>query len=104
MISATILQRLKETIDKEYNNDNYVDIVDKFKNAKSKVLETIGKASFNIFLTQMVYFSYAENLIEKFFSNNILLINVTNITICLLTGLTFYYFEKRITKMLVSFL
>ena len=43
-------------------------IVDKFKNAKSKVLETIGKASFNIFLTQMVYFSYAENLIEKFFN------------------------------------
>lgn len=35
-----IANEIKETIDKEYNNDNYVDIVDKFKNGESSEITT----------------------------------------------------------------
>lgn len=79
-------------------------IFNKMKNRKNALVETIGKASFNIFLTQMVYFNYFEYLIEGLFSDNALFINGANILICVFVGLVFYYIENKITKRIISYL
>lgn len=52
----------------------------------AKLFSTIGKASYHIFLTQMVYFIFVGGL-----SNRIGV--AANILICVVAGLLFYYFE-----------
>ena len=66
------------------------------------LLELLGRASFNIFLTQMVYFIGAK-AIYKVVSNE-LLVNLLNIAICCITGTIFYLIESRITKHLIEYL
>ena len=66
------------------------------------LLELIGRASFNIFLTQMVYFIGAK-VIYKIVSNP-LVANLLNIVICCTVGTIFYAVESRITKYFIRFL
>ncbi len=66
---------------------------------RSSLLELIGRASFNIFLTQMVYFIGAK-VIYKVISN-IFLTNVINIVACCTVGTIFYLIESRITRHLL---
>lgn len=64
--------------------------------SKNRFLETIGKASFDIFLVQMVYYNGAE-LIYKFVESRVLQISI-NIVICVSVGILFYYIETPLTK------
>lgn len=67
------------------------------KNIKFAPLEIIGKASYNIFLTQMVYYCYLYGKIKETFGN-IYLNTVVSIAICVIIGIIFYEIENRITK------
>ena len=63
--------------------------------------EMLGKASFNIFLTQMVYYMYAANILYSYISNMYLRI-IINIFICCVFGIIFYYVESFITKKIIK--
>jgi peptidoglycan/LPS O-acetylase OafA/YrhL len=52
----------------------------------SKVFSMIGKASYHIFLVQMAYFTFGLGALGL----------VSNILICIITGIMFYYFETLI--------
>lgn len=67
---------------------------------KCRLLEVLGKASYHIFLTQMVYYNYlAADIysLEQF--PRIILLLIT-IGICVAAGVAFYYIESRITARL----
>ena len=64
-------------------------------------LEKIGKASYNIFLTQMVYYCYLYWKIKEVLAN-VFLNMVASITICVIIGIVFYEIEYRITKTITS--
>ena len=66
-----------------------------------KPLEILGKASFNIFLVQMVYYVYAVNFMSKLFPSHIAHL-FANIAICVIFGLVFYFLEQPITKFVLS--
>ena len=66
-------------------------------------LEILGKSSFNIFLTQMVYYSYATGFVYKYISN-VVLRNCVNLFICCSFGILFYYFETRLTKKIIKYI
>jgi hypothetical protein len=63
------------------------------------LISEIGKASFHIFLVQMIYFWAIGNLINTFLGDSF----VNNIIICILVGLLFYYFSQivasKVTKL-----
>ncbi len=59
-------------------------------------LEIIGKASFNIFLVQMIYYIFAERIYD-FIPNRSLQL-IFNIVNCVLAGIAFYYIEQPLTK------
>ncbi|MBQ6560409.1 MAG: acyltransferase family protein [Erysipelotrichaceae bacterium] len=65
------------------------------------LLELIGRASFNIFLTQMVYFVGAKVIYKAI--QNIWISNLVNILICCVVGIVFYMIESRITKGLLHY-
>ena len=67
------------------------------KNIKFAPLEKIGKASYNIFLTQMVYYCYLYGKIKELLVN-VYLNAVISIAICVIIGIVFYEIENRITK------
>lgn len=62
-------------------------------------LEIIGKASYNIFFVQMVFYRV---YIRKVETNTWMGQLIASIVICIACGLLFYYFETPITKMLYS--
>ena len=69
--------------------------------AKNQVIETIGKASYDIFLVQMVYYNAhirgGADIVYKLVENRVLQL-VLGIVICVLIGLLFYYLETPLTK------
>lgn len=70
------------------------------KNIKCKLLELCGRASYNIFLTQMVYYctflpGYMQAHIGK-------MAVVFNTIICLVVGTLFYFMEKPLTTWVVK--
>ena len=67
------------------------------KNIRFAPLEKVGKASYNIFLTQMVYFCYLYGKIKEIFAN-VYLNALASIVICVIIGIVFYEIENRITK------
>lgn len=71
------------------------------KNIKFAPLEKIGKASYNIFLTQMVYYCYLYGKIKEFLVN-VYLNAVVSIAICVIIGIVFYEIENRITKIVTA--
>lgn len=70
------------------------------KNIKCALLEKIGKASYNIFLTQMVYYSYLYFSKKEFC--NFYIKSLISILICVLVGIVFYEIENRITKKITA--
>lgn len=68
---------------------------------KNSFIELLGKASFNIFLAQMAYFSVGDGIIYRTISSPFLQI-VANIVICCSAGLVFYFIETPITKKIVK--
>lgn len=83
---------------------------EKCRNVRIALLELVGKASFNIFLTQMVFFLYAGGISGKLFASvrnqyvSIGLQNLFNILICLIIGILFYLMENRLTSKLILLL
>ncbi len=64
-----------------------------------KPLEVIGKASFHIFLVQMVYYNYIWEmylLIPDVLTH--LLVSMVN---CVLVGLVFYYLETKLSQFII---
>lgn len=76
-------------------------IIYKFGTFSFKILEIIGKASYNIFLTQLVYYSTASGYITKY-TDNIVIHVIFNIAVCVLAGILFYLIENRITKKIIN--
>lgn len=73
------------------------------KKPKCALLELFGRASFNIFLTQMVWFNYAAGFVYKYI-DNIFIRLLINFVVCFIFGIVFYQIEKPFTKKLISFL
>ncbi len=65
-------------------------------NVRFAPLEYIGKASYNIFLTQMVWYHFGFRWLEKVISDRLTVLAV-DIAICVVVGIIFYYLEKPIT-------
>ena len=66
-----------------------------------KPLEILGKASFNIFLVQMLYYAFAARITYKIISNEPLQILVS-IVICILAGIPFFMLENCLTKKFIA--
>ncbi len=66
-------------------------------------LAHIGRASFHIYLFQMVYYRFAENKLHPLFPNDGVAL-ISSIAICLLGGVMFYVLEGSISRQLFSFL
>ena len=67
---------------------------------KIPVIQQLGKASYNIFLVQMVYYSGAS-LVYKKIHGTLLQIAISVITCCCL-GYIFYKIETKITRYVVN--
>lgn len=76
-------------------------LITKVKNCHFMPLEIIGKASYNIFLTQMVWFGLTAWYLEKFIVNRALLLGM-DLLICIGVGVIFYYIETPITKRIIK--
>ena len=64
-------------------------------------LELLGKASYNIFFIQMVYYlSYREMIFKRFYNRKIEII--AGIVLCIAIGLLFYAVEKPLTMWIIS--
>lgn len=64
-------------------------------------LELAGKASFNIFLTQMIYYCVFIEDINRLISNSLLRITAS-ILICVIGGILFFLLENRFTKFVIK--
>lgn len=60
-------------------------------------INTIGKATFNIFLVQMIYYCVYSERVSHSISNEILTMFAT-IGICVVSGILFYAIEKKMTS------
>ena len=65
-------------------------------NLKCKFLEAVGQASYNVFLVQMVYYTYCTGLVKSFITNECILFIFT-LFFCVIAGYIFYLVESRIT-------
>ena len=68
---------------------------------KCKPLELLGQGSFNIFLTQMIFYWLGAPLIYSCVSNRMLQLMICSI-ICIVIGMLFYFIEQPITKWVVK--
>lgn len=66
-----------------------------------KPLELLGKVSFNIFLTQMVFYWVGASIIYSYVSSRKLQLLLCTI-ICVSVGVLFYWIEQPITKWLIK--
>lgn len=71
--------------------------IDKLKNIRFKPVEIIGKASYHIFLVQMVWYYLAH---ERIASWNIYWALVINLVICIGVGITFYLIETPLNELI----
>lgn len=73
----------------------------KFRTVKCFALEHIGKASYNIFLVQMVYYGYVNKIWQLTGCPRYVHLGI-NIVICVIFGVIFYYIETPISKRIVK--
>ncbi len=76
-------------------------LITKFSNAHCKLLELLGKASFNILWVQMIYYSYIYPISIKNIESYAIRLAIS-IIICTLAGTLFYAVESRITKVFLK--
>ena len=69
-------------------------------NLKFKPLEIIGKASFNIFLVQMLYYLYYHFTASR--RTGSVTEYLVTVLICVVIGVAFYYPEQLLTKFLIK--
>lgn len=68
-----------------------------------KPLEITGKASFNIFLIQMIYYNFADRILPLLGGSDLLFILVSVIN-CVAVGILFYLGEHKLTETILKFL
>lgn len=68
----------------------------KLKNVRMRLFELLGKASYNIFLVQMLYYNGKE-IKEKLIPNRWELF-IVGIVVCVVIGVIYYYIETPITR------
>ena len=67
---------------------------------RCKALEVIGRATYNIFLVQMVYYSaYYPKLSGKMSRSECLIVGIV---ICMSIGIVFYLLESRLTNAVIN--
>lgn len=69
--------------------------------AHFKPFEMIGKASYHVFLVQMVWFNYAAGIAYAFVENRALQM-LMNLAVSFIVGIIFYQIETRITSSVTS--
>lgn len=79
----------------------FMSIIITKRELKNSFLELLGKASFNIFLAQMVYYWIGAPAIYSFTANKILQIILTFI-LTLTSGVIFYKIETPVTKLIIK--
>ena len=67
---------------------------------KNRFIEVLGRASYHIFLVQMVYYCGA-NLVYQLVPNRYLQL-IISLVVCVVGGLAFYYIETPITKIILK--
>ena len=67
----------------------------------NKTLELFGKASFNIFLVQMIYYLVASKFLYPRIEN-VIVILIINLLVCLSVGVIFYKIETPITQKVIK--
>lgn len=72
-------------------------LISRYQKLQITLLEIFGRSSYNIFLTQMVWYAYGAGIIEKYAVNRFFCLYI-NMIICLGVGVFFYYFEVPITR------
>lgn len=77
-----------------------MNIIYRYGKFSFSLLETIGKASYNIFLVQMVYYVTVARIISKLVSSCCMQV-FFNVIICITIGLIFYLIDNRITNAVV---
>lgn len=73
----------------------------KFSNVRWKLLEIFGKASYNIFIVQMMYYKYLHLYIKGRIPG-LLGQLLVSMMICLSAGLIYYYIEFPCTKVVIK--
>lgn len=68
---------------------------------KCRIIEIIGKASYNIYLVQMVYFVKHAGVIYAIFERREYSY-FCNVCMCVIFGVCFYYIEKPLTKKIIN--
>ncbi|MBR3825357.1 MAG: acyltransferase [Lachnospiraceae bacterium] len=76
-------------------------LITKVQNCHFAPLEIIGKASYNIFLTQLTWYTVGSWYVEKFIDNTFILWGI-NLLVCITAGLIFYFIETPITKRIIK--
>lgn len=71
-------------------------------NLKNSILELLGRASFNIFLVQMIYYLFAPKYIYPLLNNNLVFCVPVSILTCCLVGIGFYMVETPVAKTIVK--
>lgn len=69
---------------------------------KCTILEHIGKASYNIFLVQMVFYPYGAKYIYHYVEMRGVQL-LLNLLICLGVGVIFYYVETPVTRLIIRY-
>jgi len=65
-------------------------------NMRFRPLESIGRASFDIFLVQAYYYAFWHEIISR--RMNVWIVPFFDLVICISGGLLFYEFESRLTR------
>ena len=76
----------------------------KFRYAKWRgghILEQCGRASFEIFLTQMVFYAFANGILDKHIGSPMIHL-IINIIVCMSIGYIFYRIEWPVTKKIIA--
>lgn len=69
------------------------------KNVITNITSLIGKASYHIFLVQMVCFGFGLNSLFNYIKLNVVLRCLLSIVLCCFVGIVFYYFEMGLRKL-----
>lgn len=69
------------------------------KNIITNIASIIGKASYHIFLVQMVCFRFGLNKVLNYMKTNIIVNCILSVIICCSIGIVFYYFEMELRQL-----
>ena len=72
-------------------------MIRKFSKIRFLPLEFLGKASYNIFLTQMVWYRFGFRRMKAEMTDRLWLL-VADVVLCIVVGIIFYYVEAPVTR------